>query len=261
LPGEIGVGDGPKSGPKSNDERRRLSIERPERALVSTVLLNRAERVCQQRLMRDRDNPAAHCALAQIYRKQGRLLDAAATYQRASRLNPSYSEADYMTAVLTGGPTPPINSGLQAVPFMVVEDFLPRCDREILSSRRVWNAKQRVQACVLAMMPSVLPHLPLSLHRLAGRPLGYVYFFDLPGVSSSSGDLLLFDSDLECGRFTLSRFTRIIPAENCVVLFPSGCRYWILPAADAGAPDPTGQLVIEGRTDSPVLEPLELVKR
>src|SRR5579872_1426052 len=150
----------------------------PASVLVASALLDRAEDVCQRRLMRDRDNPSAHCAMAEIYRKQGRLIDAAAAYRRAALLSPASSDASRMAALLAGLPAPAAAGGVRSAPFMHIKDVLPSSARDVLRSRGVWNAAERIQACVRALLPAFLPRLQVAVSRLGEEPITYAYFFD-----------------------------------------------------------------------------------
>ena len=232
----------------------------PESLLVANALLDRAEHACQRRLMRDRDNPAVHCALAQIYRKQGRLIDAAAAYTRAKRLAPWDREACYMSAVLAGTPAQVPPAGVRPVPFVMLRDFLPRRVHGLLNARGIWNAEARAQACVCAMMPAILARLNAPVYGLVEGSVAYLYFFNPKPGESGHGDLLLFDFDLERRRYTTSRFTRILPEPNCLVLFPAACQYRVVEAEGEGA-HIVNPLTIEGRVSRRLTEPLALLAR
>lgn len=53
------------------------------------------------------------------------------------------------------------------------------------------------------------------------RHISYVYYFHRQPKGFSGGDLLLFDQDASGARGDLLAFTRIIPTDNMLILFPS----------------------------------------
>jgi hypothetical protein len=96
-----------------------------EPLLVDPQLLQQAEQLCQERLKSNPGNRALLCSLAEVYRKQGKLIDAAAVYDRLACLDPNDREAGYMHAVF-GGPELPIGpKGIRAAPFVLFKNFLP----------------------------------------------------------------------------------------------------------------------------------------
>src|SRR5437016_1141763 len=97
-----------------------------EPLFVDPDLLQRAERVCQQRLETDPDNRAVLRSLADIYRKRGNVGDASTIYARLFRLDPADHEAGYMQAVLAGVEWPTEPAGIHGAPFVLVKDFLPQ---------------------------------------------------------------------------------------------------------------------------------------
>ena len=63
----------------------------------------------------------------------------------------------------------------------------------------------------------------------SNRVLSFVYFFHRIPRPYSGGELLLFDSDIETGAFTKSRFTQITPIDNALVVFPSNFHHCVVP--------------------------------
>src|SRR5262245_41607938 len=97
-----------------------------DRLMVDTRLLLQAEQVCKQRLVTDPGNCTVLRSLAEIYRKQGKLDDAAAAYGRLFHLDPQDREAGYMQALMAGREWPTAPTGIHAAPFVLLKDFLPR---------------------------------------------------------------------------------------------------------------------------------------
>lgn len=64
--------------------------------------------------------------------------------------------------------------------------------------------------------------------RSVTRRLTAVYYFFRDPKQFSGGDLLLYDTDLE-NRLPLARFTRLVPENNSLVLFPSSYFHQVTP--------------------------------
>ena len=62
-----------------------------------------------------------------------------------------------------------------------------------------------------------------------GRVVSYVYYCHSEPKSFAGGELLLYDTCLATRRFRQGAFSRIDPAHNTLVLFPSGYYHEILP--------------------------------
>src|SRR5438105_1129092 len=95
-----------------------------EPILVNPGLLDTAERLFRLRLTNDPDNRSILHALSQVYRKQGKLDEAAVTLERLLQLDPDDQQARYMHAILAGAELPDL-SGLHPAPFALFKDFLP----------------------------------------------------------------------------------------------------------------------------------------
>jgi Rps23 Pro-64 3,4-dihydroxylase Tpa1-like proline 4-hydroxylase len=63
----------------------------------------------------------------------------------------------------------------------------------------------------------------------ANRVVNFVYYFHRQPRPYSGGDLLLFDSDVEANTFTRARFTRVIPEDNSIILFPCCFYHSVVP--------------------------------
>jgi hypothetical protein len=60
---------------------------------------------------------------------------------------------------------------------------------------------------------------------LVKRQLTFVYYFNRPPKAFEGGDLLLYDGDAGAGLFSERHFTRVAPADNRLVLFPSSAQH------------------------------------
>jgi len=67
------------------------------------------------------------------------------------------------------------------------------------------------------------PHVDVDAMRpkLANRVLNWVYFFHKFPRPFRGGELLLFDTDPETCNYTSARFTKVVPEDNCLIIFPS----------------------------------------
>lgn len=66
-------------------------------------------------------------------------------------------------------------------------------------------------------------------HPNSGRVVSYVYYCHSEPKSFAGGELLLYDTCFATRRFRQGAFSRIDPAHNTLVLFPSGYYHEILP--------------------------------
>jgi SM-20-related protein len=259
----------------------RAMAQNREPLFVDPALMQQAERVCKLRLAKDPENRAVLRSLAEVYRKQGNLTDAAAAYERLFQLDPGDQEAGYVHAVLAGRDWAAPPKGIRAAPFVLVKNFLPaefharllplfvslretfvpvlsmdhsyRPDiRQTLELLDDWEGRKRFQEHLAEHVPAMIPrlHLPrftigryevqvrayqdghfFMVHQdappigdVAGRVLNYVYYFHKQPRPFSGGELLLFDSDIEADTLTRARFTRIVPEDNSLVVFP--CNFY-----------------------------------
>src|SRR5262245_26354246 len=94
----------------------------PDALLVSDALLEQAEQRGRARLASDPDNPAFLESLAEVYRKQGRLREAAALYERLTVLNSDDPHVRYTHAVLSGKPWANRPADIQPSPFVLLDN-------------------------------------------------------------------------------------------------------------------------------------------
>ncbi len=120
-------------------------MSNPEPFFVSDALLQQAERLCQQQLAGDPRNLAALTSLAQIFRKQGNLSEAAVIYEQLKELNPGDRDAEYTHAILAGTAVPP---RVRAAPFVLIRNFLPSAFHETLVPLVLASQEQLVPAKV-----------------------------------------------------------------------------------------------------------------
>jgi hypothetical protein len=104
----------------------------PEAAFVSDTLLEQAEQRGHTRLASDPDNPTVLESLAEVYRKQGKLREAAALYERLAVLKPEDPHLAYTHAVLSGQPWSDRPANIQASAFVLLDNFLPQSLHEKL---------------------------------------------------------------------------------------------------------------------------------
>lgn len=134
--------------------------------LVSDALLQQAEQRFQSRLAQDPDNRVLLDSLGKLYRKQGRIPEAAAVYERLRALDPSSHETAYIHALLTGSEPPARLPGLQPAPFLLLKNFLPRAFHEILMPTALSVQDQLTPAMVgnEEYKPEVRESLELRAH-------------------------------------------------------------------------------------------------
>jgi hypothetical protein len=97
----------------------------PDPIFVDAALLQQAERLCKTRAEQNPEDRAALRSLGEVRRKLGNLTEAAATYERLSRLGPADREAGYLAALLGGREWPETPPGRRPAPFVLLKDFLP----------------------------------------------------------------------------------------------------------------------------------------
>jgi hypothetical protein len=102
-------------------------IESYPTALYASGILDHAASVLEGRLSSSAPTPALFQTLGQIYRKQGRLTEAAAMFDRLTELAPDDRRAQSLSAILDGRVPPawPESAPLQPAPFVLLRDFLP----------------------------------------------------------------------------------------------------------------------------------------
>jgi len=166
-----------------------------EPLFVDPVLLQQAEQLCKKRLQNDPQNRASLRSLAEVYRKLGYLVEAAAAYERLFCLDPHDQEAGYLAAVLGGKDWTTAPTGMRAAPFVLLRDFLPQAFhdglipllislrdklapallgdgtyipeyRETLDFMDKWEGQQRFRDCVKQVLPHLVRRLFLAPFRL-----------------------------------------------------------------------------------------------
>jgi hypothetical protein len=144
----------------------------------------------------------------------------------------------------------------QFVPVLARDGDYKPDSRQALEFRGAWE-RCRFQQALVEVLPSVMPRLHLQpfkigsiemvvrayqdghyfkVHRdappgspFANRIMNYVYYFHKRPRPYSGGELLLFDTDLEADTFTQSHFTRVVPEDNSIVLFPPNFYHCVVP--------------------------------
>ncbi len=163
------------------------------------------------------------------------------------------------------------------VPALVAGELYKPETRESLHLPGEWEVKKRFHQRVRSIIPQVRPRLhvppfdigeievkvrayldghffrvhmdcPPQDEKIANRTISYVYFFHKPPKAYTGGDLLLFDSDpdVEHTRFTTAGFTRVVPGDNSIVLFPSAYWHSVIPVRCPSKQYQDSRFVING---------------
>ncbi len=284
--------------------------DRIDSLFVDPALLQQAEQLCKQRLKNDPENRGALRSLAEVYRKLGRVAEAAAAFDRLFQLDPEDQEVGYMQALLAGKEWPGAPTGIRAAPFVLLNDFLPQefhdsllpfliavqekfvpsliansggrrqynpDVRDTLDFTEKWNSRLRFRSYFEAMLPPVLPRLQVgpfkiggveihvrayqdghffrvhkdtdaltALPNVANRVVSFVYFFHRVPRRYTGGDLLLIDTNVEANKMTTARFTRIIPEDNSIIIFPSNYYHCVVPVQCPSQEFADSRFVING---------------
>jgi hypothetical protein len=286
-------------------------IERYAEALYASGILNQAAAVLERRLSDDAHDVEALNTLGEIFRKQGRLSDAAGIYDRMAALATEDGRASRLRAIFNGSvPSDAGEDALQPAPFVLLKDFLPRDlhrtilplvlaapEEKIIAStvgRDEYKPDQRVSFTVRglkdvektfwthveAALPALLARLRVDpfaigakevrirtyrsgnffeVHRdnsipdTASRRVSFVYFFHREPRRYTGGDLLLFDTSADSRRYSITSFTRIVPVDNAIVLFPSRFYHAVVPVQCSSSDPGDNRFVINGhiRTEPP----------
>ncbi len=80
----------------------------------------------------------------------------------------------------------------------------------------------------------------------AGRKVSYVYFFHKMPRAYTGGDLVLFDSDIVTNRFSSASFTRVVPEDNALIVFPSAYWHCVVPLRCDSSDFTNNRFVING---------------
>lgn len=83
-------------------------------------------------------------------------------------------------------------------------------------------------------------------HADGDRYISYVYFFMRTPKAFSGGELLLFDSDLAAKTYSQAAYTRIIPAPNTIIFFPSPCYHTVTTIRSDAEDFGSGRFTIHG---------------
>jgi Rps23 Pro-64 3,4-dihydroxylase Tpa1-like proline 4-hydroxylase len=89
---------------------------------------------------------------------------------------------------------------------------------------------------------------PGSTH--ANRMLNFVYYFHRIPRPYAGGELILFDSDFEAGTCTQSHFTRVVPEDNALVIFPCNFFHCVLPMRCSSKEFADSRFVINGHVQA-----------
>jgi hypothetical protein len=81
---------------------------------------------------------------------------------------------------------------------------------------------------------------------LRGRLISFVYFFHRTPRPFTGGELLLFDTDFDTHRWHRSRFTKITPQDNAIVLFTSSAYHCVVPVRCPTADFADSRFVVNG---------------
>jgi Rps23 Pro-64 3,4-dihydroxylase Tpa1-like proline 4-hydroxylase len=154
------------------------------------------------------------------------------------------------------------------VPFLtsVRERFVPMLGgnkeyqphhRQALDYPDKWEGKHRFRMCLAKVLPQVIPrlHLPsfeigpievcirayqdghfFKVHtdasssgEYSSRIMNFVYYFHKLPRPYSGGELLLFDTDLEANTYAMGGFTRVVPEDNSLIIFPCNFFHSVVP--------------------------------
>jgi hypothetical protein len=280
-------------------------IESYATVLYESGILDHAATVLEGRLLQNETDPDTLSTLGEIYRKQGRLEEAAAVYTRVARFRPDDVRVRSLKAILTGEVPPQWaqEAPRQPAPFVRVPDFLPQALHDTLLPRVLAAPEEDIVAStvgmneyrpetrmsytvaglqdlrdafwahVAALVPSILARLQLppfevgskevrirtyraghffevhrddSLPESADRRISFVYFFHRVPRRFNGGDLMLIDTNPDGNRSSITAFTRIVPVDNSLVLFPSRFFHAGVPVV-CSSPDPgDSRFVING---------------
>jgi tetratricopeptide (TPR) repeat protein len=89
-------------------------------------------------------------------------------------------------------------------------------------------------------------HRDNSIPATADRVVSFVYFFHRLPRRYTGGELLLLDTSTDSNKYAITKFTRILPVDNALVLFGSRFYHAVLPV-ECTSPDPgDARFVING---------------
>jgi Rps23 Pro-64 3,4-dihydroxylase Tpa1-like proline 4-hydroxylase len=96
---------------------------------------------------------------------------------------------------------------------------------------------------------------PSNDKAIANRKVSYVYFFHKQPRAYTGGELLLFDTDVDTNMYTTSRFTRVVPDDNSIIIFPSAYWHSVIPVSCPSKQFIDSRFVINGHISDRVPEP------
>ena len=110
--------------------------------------------------------------------------------------------------------------------------LLPSIQRRLRLSPRA--APDHVGRVDLAARPHggfTRAHRDTGPRRYAQLRLNAIYFFHRQPLAFHGGDLLLYDTDIEAGRYNRFAFSRMAPASNSLVVLPTSCYHEVTEVA------------------------------
>lgn len=110
--------------------------------------------------------------------------------------------------------------------------LLPSIQRRLRLSPR--SAPDHIGRMDLAACPHggfTRTHRDTGSRRYADLRLNAIYFFHRQPLAFHGGDLLLYDTDIEAGRYNRFAFSRIAPASNSLVVLPTSCYHEVTEVA------------------------------
>ncbi|HJT79327.1 MAG TPA: 2OG-Fe(II) oxygenase [Gemmataceae bacterium] len=146
--------------------------------------------------------------------------------------------------------------------------------RQALDFPDKWGGKHRFRGRLAGVLPQAISrlHLPpfgvgpievcvrayqdghfFKVHQdtssdalYATRVLNFVYYFHKSPRPYTGGELLLFDSDLETNAYTTARFTRVVPEDNALIIFPCDFFHSVTPVCCPSREFEDSRFVING---------------
>jgi Rps23 Pro-64 3,4-dihydroxylase Tpa1-like proline 4-hydroxylase len=163
--------------------------------------------------------------------------------------------------------------------------------RQALEFPDPWEGKQRFRTCLAKVLPEAIGRLNLpefqvgpievcirayqdgnffKVHQdsapsgpYASRIINFVYYFHKQPRPFTGGDLLLFDTDIQADSHELGRFTRIVPHDNSLIIFPCNFYHSVVPIRCPSQDFADSRFVINGHVrkrgeDRPAVEEVAL---
>lgn len=89
-------------------------------------------------------------------------------------------------------------------------------------------------------------HRDNSIPETADRQVSFVYFFHRVPRQYTGGELLMLDTSADSLRYSITNFSRIIPTDNAIILFPSRFYHAVVPVECASSDPGDTRFVING---------------